>query len=197
MVISIMRDISVEDRNVLFFCCCAVTQSCLTLCHPMDCSTPGFPVPHCLPEFAQTHVYLVSDAIRSSHPLLSPSPPAFNLSQHNGLFQGVGCLHQVAKVLELQHQSFQWIFRVSFRTEWFDLHAVQGTLRVFFSTKFWNSLAQWKWTNDLIFSVSNQGVISAVVNILGYTWINITWLYITTYLKLKEMTTFLINSNGF
>ena len=128
MVISIMRDISVEDRNVLFFCCCAVTQSCLTLCHPMDCSTPGFPVPHCLPEFAQTHVYLVSDAIRSSHPLLSPSPPAFNLSQHNGLFQGVGCLHQVAKVLELQHQSFQWIFRVSFRTEWFDLHAVQGTL---------------------------------------------------------------------
>ena len=78
--------------------------------------------------------YLVSDAIQPSHPLSSPSP-AFSLSQHQGLFQWVGCLHQVARVLELQlqHQSFQLMFRVSFRTEWFDLLAVQGTLRVFFS----------------------------------------------------------------
>ena len=56
-------------------------QSCLTLCDPMDCSTPGFPVHHQLPELAQTHVHRVSDAIQPSHPLLSPSPPAFNLSQ--------------------------------------------------------------------------------------------------------------------
>ena len=70
---------------------------------------PGFPVHHQLPEFAQTHVHQVSDAIQPSRPLLSPSPPAFNLSQHQGLLQGVSSLHQVAKVLELQlqHQSFQ------------------------------------------------------------------------------------------
>ena len=88
---------------------CSVTKSCLTLCDPMDCSTPGFPVHHQLPEFTQTHVHRVSDAIQPSHPLLSPSPPAFSLPQHQGLFQGVGSLHQVAKVLELQlqYQSFQ------------------------------------------------------------------------------------------
>ena len=62
-------------------------QSCLTLCDPMDCSTPGFPVHHQLPELAQTHAHRASDAIQPPHPLLSPSPPAFNLSQHLGLFQ--------------------------------------------------------------------------------------------------------------
>ena len=80
----------------------------------MDCSTPGFPVYHQLLELAQTHVHWVGDAIQPSHPLSSPSPPAFNLSQHQGLFQWVSSLDQVAKVLELQlqHQSFQWIFRI-------------------------------------------------------------------------------------
>ena len=67
-------------------CCCLVTQSCSTLCDPMDCTMPGFPVLHHLPELAQTHVNQVSDAIQLSHPLLSPSPPAFSLSQHLGLF---------------------------------------------------------------------------------------------------------------
>jgi len=87
----------------------SVTQSCLTLCDPMDCSTPGLPVYHQLPEFTQTHVNWVGDAIQPSHPLSSPSPPAFNLSQYQGLFQGFSSSHQVAKVLEfqLQHQSFQ------------------------------------------------------------------------------------------
>ena len=87
----------------------SVTQLCLTLCDPMVC-TPGFPVLHHLPELAQTHVHWVGDAIQSSHPLFSPSPPAFNLSQHQGLFQWVSFSHQVAKVLEfqLQHHSFQW-----------------------------------------------------------------------------------------
>ena len=88
-----------------------VVQLCLTLCDPIDCSTPGFAVHHQLPETAQTYVHPVGDAIQSSHPLSSPSPPAFNLSQHQGLFQWVSSLHQVAKVLELQHQSFQWICR--------------------------------------------------------------------------------------
>ena len=87
-----------------------VPQLCLTLCDPMNRSTPGLPVHHQLPEFPQNHVHRVSDAIQPSHPLLSPSSPTFNLSQHQGLFQWVTYSHQVAKVLEfqLQHQSFQW-----------------------------------------------------------------------------------------
>ena len=94
----------------------SVAQSCLTLCDPMDCSMPGFPVHQQLPELAQTYVHWVGDAIQPSHPLSSPSPPAFNLSQHQGLFQWVTSAHQVAKVLEfqLQHRSFQWIFRTDF-----------------------------------------------------------------------------------
>jgi len=94
----------------------SVAQSCPTLCNPMDCSKPGFPVHHLLLELAQTHVHQVGDAIQPSHSLSSPSPPAFNLSQHQGLFQWVSSSHQVTKVLEfqLQHQSFQWIFRTEF-----------------------------------------------------------------------------------
>ena len=93
----------------------SVTQSWLTLFDPMDCSTPGLPVHHQVPEFTQTHVHWVSDAIQPSHPLSSPSP-AFNLSQHQGLFKWVSSSHQVAKVLDfqLQHQSCQWIFRTDF-----------------------------------------------------------------------------------
>ena len=87
------------------------------------------PCPLSTPELAQTHVYCVSDAIQPSHPLSSPSPPAFNLPQHQGLFQWVSSLHQVAKALEfqLQHQSFQWT--VSFSMDWLGLLAVQGTLK--------------------------------------------------------------------
>ena len=99
-----------------FFQFSSVVQSCPTLCTPMDCSVPGFPVHHQLLKLAQTHVHRVGDAIQPSHPLSSPSPPTFNLSQHQGLFQWVSSSHQVAKVLEfqLQHQSFQWIFRTDF-----------------------------------------------------------------------------------
>ena len=82
----------------------SVTQSCLTLCDPMDCSTPGLPVHHQLPEFTQAHTHWFGDAVQPSHPLLSPSPPAFNLSQPQGLFKWVSSLHQVAKVLEFQLQ---------------------------------------------------------------------------------------------
>ena len=91
----------------------AVTQSCLTLRNLMDYSMPGLPVHHQLLEFTQTHVHWVSDAIQPSHPLSSPSPPAPNPSQIQGLFKWVSCLHQVAKILELQlqHQSFQWTLR--------------------------------------------------------------------------------------
>ena len=88
----------------------SVAQLCLTVCDPMNCSMPGLPVHHQLLEFTQTHAHQVGDAIQLSHPLSSPSPPALNLSQHQGLFQWVNSLHQVAKGLEfqLQHQSFQW-----------------------------------------------------------------------------------------
>ena len=87
----------------------SVAQSYPTLCGPMDCSTPGLPVHHQLPEFMQTHVQWVSDTIQPSHPLSSPSP-ALNLSQHQSIFQWVSSSHQMAKVLkfQLQHQSFQW-----------------------------------------------------------------------------------------
>ena len=111
----------------------SVAQSCPALCNPMDCSTASFPVHHQLLELAQTHVHWVCDAIQPSCPLLSPYPPAFNLSQHQGLFQGVSSLHKVANVLkfELQDQSFQWIFLQGwFPLGWtVDLLAVHRTLK--------------------------------------------------------------------
>ena len=94
----------------------SLDQSCPTLCDPMDCSTPGLPVHHQLLESTQTHVHRVGDAIQPSRHLSSPSPPALNLSQHQGLFKWVSSLHQVVKVLEfqLQHQSYQWTPRTDF-----------------------------------------------------------------------------------
>ena len=80
----------------------SVAQSCPTLCNPMNSSTPGLPVHHQLPEFTQTHIHWVSDAIQSSHPLSSPSPPAPNPSQHQGRFQWVNSSQEVAKILEFQ-----------------------------------------------------------------------------------------------
>ena len=101
-------------------CCCLVAKSSPTLCNPMDCKMPGFPVFHYLPEFAQTQVHWVNDAIQSSYPLSPSSPPALNLSQPQNLFQWISSSYQVAKVLELQlkHQTFQWIFRVDFLQDW-------------------------------------------------------------------------------
>ena len=110
----------------------SVTQLCLNLCDPMDYSMPGFTVHHQLPELAQTHVHWVGYAIQPSHPLSSPSPPTFNLSQHHGLFQWVSSSHQVPNY---------WCFNfsisacnehpglISFRMDWLDLLAVQGTLK--------------------------------------------------------------------
>ena len=103
--------------TLLYVAISSVPQSCPTLCNSMDCSMPGFPVHHQRPEPTQTHVHWVSDAVQPSHPLLSPSPPALNLSQHQGIFQWVGSLIASggqSMELQLQHQSFQWIFRVDF-----------------------------------------------------------------------------------
>ena len=112
--------ISYVLRELGDFCCCSVAKPCPTLHNPMEYSIPGFPVLHYLPEFVQTHVHWVSDATQPSHPLLPSSPFAFNLSQHQGLFQWVGSSHQVAKLLEFQfqHQSFQWIFKIGLLSLW-------------------------------------------------------------------------------
>ena len=113
-----------ELQPVQVLCACIISlissvqfsHSYPNLFDPMDWSMPGFPVHQQLQEIAQTHVHWVGDAIQPSHLLLPPSPPAFNLFQHQGLFQWVSSSHQVAKVLEFQfqHQSFQWIFRTDF-----------------------------------------------------------------------------------
>ena len=98
---------------------CSVTQSCPTLCNPMDCSTPGFPVHHQLPELAQTHVHRVSDAIQPSHPLLFPSPPAFNLSQQQGLSHWVSSSHLMLK---------DWSFSISPYNEYWKSFTLLGTV---------------------------------------------------------------------
>ena len=110
----------------------SVTQSCLTLWDLMDYSTPSLPVHHQLPEFTQSHVHWVSDAIQPSHPLSSPSSLTLNLSQHQGLFKWVSSLHQVAKVLEFQlsiSYSNEYSGLTSFRMYWLHLLAAQGTLK--------------------------------------------------------------------
>ena len=107
----------------------SVAQSCLTLCDPMDYSMPGLPVHHQLQEFTQTYVHYVGDDIQPSYPLLSPSPPAFNFFQHQGLFKWVSSSHHVAKVLEfqLQHQSFQWTFRTDSLSDCIPWKTVKST----------------------------------------------------------------------
>ena len=109
-----MLYVSVISIVLLLLCPLVVSGSLW----PINCrATPGFPVLNYLLEFAQTHVHWVGDAIQPSHPLSSPSP-AFNFSQHQGHFQWAGSSHQAAKVFELQHQPFQWIFRVDFLHDW-------------------------------------------------------------------------------
>ena len=110
----------------------SVAQLCPTLCNQIDCCMLGFPVHHQLPELTQTHVHLGGDAIQPSHPLSSPSPPTFNLSQHQGLCKWVSSLHQVAKVFQFQlsiSPSNEYSGMTSFRMDWLDLLAVQGTLK--------------------------------------------------------------------
>ena len=112
--------------------CCSVTQSCLTLCNPMNCSTLGFPVHHQLWQLAQTHVYRVHDAIQPSHPLSSLSPPTFSLSQHQGLFH-----EWVLRMRWPKYWSFSFSISpsneysglISLSIDWFELLAVQGTLK--------------------------------------------------------------------
>ena len=113
----------------------SVAQSCLTLCDPMNCSTAVLPVHHQLLEFTQTYFCWIIDAIQPSCPLLSPSPPALNLSQHQGFFQWVISSHQVAKYWSFSFSispSNEYSGLISFRMDWLDLLAVQGTLENLF-----------------------------------------------------------------
>ena len=150
----------------------SVAQSFPTLCNPMNHSTPGLPVHHQLPEFTQTHVHQVSDAIQPSHPLASPSPPAPNPSQHQGLFQRVNTSHEVAKVLEFQPHtspSNEHPGLVSFRMDWFDLLAVQGTLKSLLqhhSSKSINSLALSFLHSPTLTSIHEEGWDSLLVSLV-------------------------------
>ena len=144
----------------------SVAQSCLTLCNPVDCSMPGFPVHHQFPEPTQTHVHWVGDAIQPSHPLSSPSPLAFNPSKHQGLFKWVSSSHQVTKVLEfqLQHQSFgEYSGLISFRMDWLDLLTVQGTPRESSPT------LQFKSINSSVLSFLYSATLTSVH---AYNWKN-------------------------
>ena len=114
-------------------CCCSVSQSCLTLCDPRDCSTPSLPVPHHLPEFAQGHVNCIGNEVQSSHPLTPSSPSALNLFQDQGLFQWVICLLQRQKYWSFSFSispSSEYSGLISLKIDWLDL-AVQGTFRSF------------------------------------------------------------------
>ena len=117
-----------------FHCCCSVTYSCQTLCNLMDCSTPGFPVFHHLPELAQTHVHWFGDAIQPSYPISSLSAPAFNLSQNQGPLKWVSTLHiRWPKYWNFSFSpSNEYSGLISFRIDWFDLFADQGTLKSLF-----------------------------------------------------------------
>ena len=168
--------------NTLYICSVnSVAQLCLTLRVPMECNTPGFPVHHQLPEPTQTHVHCVGDAIQLSHPLSSPSPPAFNLSQYQGLFQWVSSLHQVAKVLEFFGVSAStsvfpmniqdwfplgWAAWISLQSNEFSRVFSNTTLQEhqFFGTQFFYS--------RIIFFI-----IFLIVVVLSYTDMNQPWIY--------------------
>ena len=117
-------------------------QTCLTLCDPMDCSMPGLHVHHQLLEFTQTYFHWVSDAIQPSYPLSSPSPPAFSLAQHQGLFKWISSLHQMARYWGFSYRispSNDYSRLISFRMDWLDLLALQGTLKSLLQHHSWKA----------------------------------------------------------
>ena len=142
----------------VFVVCCSVTKLCLTLCNSMDCSTPGLPVHHQLLEFTRNHVHQVSDAIQSSHPLSSPSPPAFNLSQ-NQVFSNESVLHiRWPKYWSFRFNispSNEYSGLISFRMDWLDLLAVQETLKSY-------SIPQFKSINSLALSFLHRPTLTSI-----------------------------------
>ena len=126
---------TVQQWTIFLFMAFVRSLSCVQLCYPLDCSALGFPVLHYLPEFAQIHVHWVSDAIEPCHPLLPPSPFAFNLFQHQSLFEWIGSSHHVMMLGSPKCWNFsispsnEYSGLISFRIDWFDLFAVQGILK--------------------------------------------------------------------
>ena len=157
-----------------------ITRLCPTLCDLMGCSTPGIPVPYCLLEFAQVYIHCISDAIQPSHSLMPSSPSALNLSKE--LFQWVICLHQMTKILELQlqHQSFKWIFSV----DWFDL-TVQGTFRCLLQHQSSKSSILWR---SAFFTVQ----LSQLYMTTGKTMALTTWTLVSRVMSLLSSTLFAI-----
>ena len=109
-----------QEFTLSFLVVVVQPPSYVWLCDHMNCSTTGLPIPHHLPKFVQVHVHCIGNAIQPSHPLIPSSPSVLSLSQHQGLYQWVGGLHQMIEILELQlqSQSFQWVFRVEFPQDW-------------------------------------------------------------------------------
>ena len=131
-ILSTLEIQSIKGTKVPAFCCCSVSKSCPTLCDSVNCSRPGFPVLHYLLEFAQSHVHWVDDAIQPSHPLSPPSPSALNLSQHQGLSNELLLHMRYPKYWGASLRispSNEYSGLISFRIYWFDLLAVQGTLK--------------------------------------------------------------------
>ena len=154
----------------------SVAQSCLTLCNPIDCSTPGIPVHHQLPEFTQTHARWLSDTIQPSHPLSSPSPPTFNLSQPQCLFKWLSSLHQVAKYWSYSFSispSNEYSWMISFRMNWLNLLAVQRTLKNLLqhhSSKVFRSNTTVQKYSDVI--TGNNCLTEEIENIFSYLFID-------------------------
>ena len=131
--------------HIFLFQVSSVAQSCLTLCDCMDCSKPGLPVHHQLQELAQTHVHGVGDALQPSHPLSSPSPPALNLSQHQGLFQWVSSSHQVAKKFLFAWVQSWYVIKCLYITKKEKLsNRSEGSFTKGVST-YWAELRSWGW----------------------------------------------------
>ena len=143
-------------------------------CDPRNCSMPGFLVFYCLPEFAQIHIHWVGDAIQLSHPLLPPSPSVLDLSQDQSLFQWVSSSYQVTKVLELQHQSFQWIFSTDFLQDWL---VWSPSCRKDYLESY---PEQFKSNNSLVVSFINDPNLTSVHEYWKKTYI---WLYRTLLAK--------------
>ena len=149
-----------NDKNILMtHLFCSVSWSCLTLCNPMDCSMPGFPVHHQHPELAQTHVHWVGDAVQPVHPLPFPSLPAFNLSQH-GVFSNESVLHvRSPKYWSLSFSispSNAYSGLISFRIDWLDLPALQGTLTNLAQEEQDGKRSWWTWNTSL--SMDTSGI---------------------------------------
>ena len=168
--------------------CCSVAKSCLTLCDPMDCSTAGFPVFHYPLELAQTHVHQVSDAIQPSHPLSSPSPPAFNLSQHQGLSSESALPIRWPKYWSFSFSispSNEYSGLISFRIDWFDPFAVQGTLKGLLQHHSLKTAVLWRSAFFMVQLsrpyITRGKIIALTIQIFVFKGMLVTIIYIISY----------------